>query len=213
MQLKVRLLGISPMIWRRVLVPVSISLQELHGVLQVAMGWESIHLFAFDIYGVQYGSFDLSMGNPRAPLTQFEFRKNDKLSYTYDMGDGWVHEIRAEGYSTTDPKRSCPVCIDGSGACPPEECGGPHGYLERRDEADGHDAWRDMGIMTDFLEDIVAAEAPDRQVSDFLSDDVEAAMERIVARKPFVEGKFLRGAVNERLRAGDHRDLMHQQLW
>ena len=51
MQLKVRLLGISPMIWRRVLVPVSISLHELHGVLQVAMGWEGVHLFAFDIYG------------------------------------------------------------------------------------------------------------------------------------------------------------------
>ncbi len=69
-----------------------------------------------------------------------------------------------------------------------------------------------MGIMTDFLEDIVSAEAPERQVSDFLSDDVEAAMERMVARKPFVEGKFSRGAVNERLRAGDHRDLMHQQV-
>ena len=104
MQLKVRLLGISPMIWRRVLVPASISLHELHGVLQVAMGWESIHLFAFDIYGVQYGSFELSIGSPRAPLTQFGFRKNDKLSYTYDMGDGWVHEIRVEGCSTTDPK-------------------------------------------------------------------------------------------------------------
>ena len=104
------------------------------------------------------------------------------------------------------------MCIGGSGACPPEECGGPHGYLDRRDEADEFDALRDMGIMTDFLEDIVAAEAPDRQVSDFLADDFEAAMERIVARKPFVEGKFSRGAVNERFRAGNHRDLMHQQL-
>ena len=66
--------------------------------------------------------------------------------------------------------------------------------------------------MTDFLEDIVAAEAPGRQVSDFLSDDVEAAMERMAARKPFAEGKFSRGAVNERFRAGNHRDLMHQQV-
>ncbi|MDZ4309631.1 MAG: hypothetical protein U1A24_03605 [Cypionkella sp.] len=37
-QLKVRLLGISPMIWRRVLVPASSTLRELHGVLQTAMG-------------------------------------------------------------------------------------------------------------------------------------------------------------------------------
>ena len=202
MQLKVRLLGISPMIWRRVLVPVSISLRELHGVLQVAMGREGVHLFAFDVYGVRYGSFELSMGSPRVALTQFGFRKNDKLSCTCDMGDGRVHEIRAEGRGTSDPKRSRPVCIGGSGACPPEECGGPHGCLERRDEAEGHDAWRDMGIMAEFLEDIVAAEAPDRQVSDFLSDDVEAAMERMAARKPFVEGKYSRGGVNERFRAG-----------
>ena len=44
-QLKVRLLGISPMIWRRVLVPASVSLHELHGILQVGMGWEGIHLY------------------------------------------------------------------------------------------------------------------------------------------------------------------------
>ena len=38
-QLKVRLLGLSPMIWRRVLVTESVTLQELHGILQVGMGW------------------------------------------------------------------------------------------------------------------------------------------------------------------------------
>ena len=44
-QLKVRLLGISPMIWRRVLVPESVSLRELHGILQMRMGWDGIHLY------------------------------------------------------------------------------------------------------------------------------------------------------------------------
>ena len=38
LQLKARLSGIGPMIWRRVLVPDTMSLHELHGVLQVAMG-------------------------------------------------------------------------------------------------------------------------------------------------------------------------------
>ena len=33
LQLKVRLLGISPMIWRCALVPESVSLRELHGVV------------------------------------------------------------------------------------------------------------------------------------------------------------------------------------
>ncbi|SDX62078.1 pRiA4b ORF-3-like protein [Ruegeria halocynthiae] len=67
-QLKVRLLGISPMIWRRVLVSESTTLRELHGILQVAMGWEGIHLFVFDIHAVRYGSSELQAGNPDVPL-------------------------------------------------------------------------------------------------------------------------------------------------
>ena len=50
LQLRVRLLGIGPMIRRRVLVPESVSLLELHGVVQPAMDWEGIHLFEFAAY-------------------------------------------------------------------------------------------------------------------------------------------------------------------
>jgi len=39
-QIKVWLLGVSPMVWRRVVVPADCTLRELHGVFQVAMGWE-----------------------------------------------------------------------------------------------------------------------------------------------------------------------------
>jgi hypothetical protein len=44
LQIKVWLIGISPMVWRRVLVPAAFTLRELHGVIQVAMGWEGFHL-------------------------------------------------------------------------------------------------------------------------------------------------------------------------
>jgi hypothetical protein len=40
LQIKVWLVGISPMVWRRVLVPTTFTLRELHGVIQVVMGWE-----------------------------------------------------------------------------------------------------------------------------------------------------------------------------
>jgi len=131
----------------------------------------------------------LHVADPDVSLQQFGFRKNERFSYIYDMGDHWEHEIRIEAINPP-PKKSYPTCIGGSGACPPEDCGGVDGYLERQDEAEGYDAWRDMDIMTGFLEDVVAADAPDRPVSDFMSDDVEAAMARIAARKPFVEGNF-----------------------
>ena len=51
-QLKVRLPGISP-IWRRVLVPASVTLREPHDILQVSMGWEGVHLYYFDIHAVR----------------------------------------------------------------------------------------------------------------------------------------------------------------
>lgn len=211
-QLKVRLLGISPMIWRRVLIPASTTLHELHGVLQVAMGWDGIHLFLFDIYAVRYGSFELHAANPDVQLKEFGFRENERFSYIYDMGDHWVHEIRIEAINPP-LKKSAPACMGGSGACPPEDCGGPHGCLERRDETESYDAWKDIDIMSGFLEDVVAADDPDRQVSDFISDDVEAAMARMAARKPLLDRKFSQGDVNKRFRAGAHRDLMHQQMW
>ncbi len=47
LQVKVWLLGVSPMVWRRLLVPGRYTLRELHGVIQVAMGWEGIHLYDF----------------------------------------------------------------------------------------------------------------------------------------------------------------------
>jgi hypothetical protein len=211
-QLKVRLLGISPMIWRRVLAPTTMTLQELHGVLQVAMGWEGIHLYAFDIYAAQYGSFELMMGSPRTPLAQFTFRVNDKFSYTYDMGDGWTHEIRVEGFGVADPRNTYPVCTGGSGACPPEECGGPQGYLERRDEADGYGAWEDFGVMVEWLDDLTKRDTTNLTVRDVLTDEVEAAMQRVVAREPYQAVKFLRKAVNQAFRDGRHRELMHQQF-
>jgi hypothetical protein len=45
LQIKVWLLDVSPMVWRRLLVPSSYTLRELHGVIQVAMGWEGVHLY------------------------------------------------------------------------------------------------------------------------------------------------------------------------
>ena len=61
LQLKIRLLEISPMIWRRVLVPASYTLEELHGVIQVAMGWESLHLYQFWIRAVHYGVLPVAL--------------------------------------------------------------------------------------------------------------------------------------------------------
>ena len=62
LQVKMRLIGISPMIWRRVLLPVAGTLEELHGVIQAGMGWEGLHLYEFRIRSARYGSPELCAG-------------------------------------------------------------------------------------------------------------------------------------------------------
>jgi Plasmid pRiA4b ORF-3-like protein len=54
-QLRVVLHGISPLIWRRVLIPADTTIAELHAVLQTAFGWSGEHLHRFVIHGREYG--------------------------------------------------------------------------------------------------------------------------------------------------------------
>ena len=51
-----------------------------------------------------------------------------EFEYLYDFGDGWTHDVEVLG-----PGGSAPGCVDGHGACPPEDCGGPGGYAELLD--------------------------------------------------------------------------------
>jgi len=76
LQVKVWLIGISPMVWRRTLVPAAITLRELRGVIQVAMGWEGIHLFQFRLRAVRYGSWEVSASSPDVTLAALRLRKS-----------------------------------------------------------------------------------------------------------------------------------------
>ena len=210
-QLRARLLGISPMIWRRVLVPAFVSLHELHGILQVSMGWEGIHLYYFDIYAAHYGSFELSTESPDTALSRFRFREGGRFAYLYDMGDYWEHEVRVEKFLDRDSKKTYPVCTGGSGACPPEDCGGPAGYLEWQDEATGWDAWSDRDLVVGFVVDILESRST-RKLTDDDREAIEDALERMAARQPFLQTTFYRRPVNQAFRTGRHLQMMHQQL-
>ena len=210
-QLKVRLLGLSPMIWRRVLVPESVSLRELHGILQVGMGWDGVHLYYFDIHAVHYGAIELDSETPDIALSRFRFRDRDRFSYLYDMGDYWEHEVRIEQFLDCNSKKTYPVCTGGSGACPPEDCGGPPGFLEWREEAMGLDAWSDRELVFGFISNVLEG----RSARDLTEDEREAledAVERIKQRQPFLDTTFSRRTVNDAFRAGRHLQMMHQQL-
>ncbi|MGH9654149.1 MAG: plasmid pRiA4b ORF-3 family protein [Bryobacteraceae bacterium] len=136
-QIKVTLLGTKPPIWRRVLVPKTITLEQLHDVLQLAMGWYDCHLHEFRAGHDRFGAPDPDdepMGMPAAkderkvPVSRVLARAGAKMSYTYDFGDTWEHAILLEKRLPADASVHYPVCIGGKRACPPEDCGGIYGF-------------------------------------------------------------------------------------
>lgn len=135
--LHVSLLGSNPLIWRRVVVPSGISLGKLHKVLQAVMGWENCHLHEFQCAGEVYGipSPEFDFGRPlrderRKKLLSLLKSENDSLRYVYDLGDDWFHLVKLEKILPEEKSLKLPRCIEGAGACPPEDCGGIPGYEE-----------------------------------------------------------------------------------
>ena len=84
-QIKVWLLGISPIVWRRVLVSSICTLRELHGVIQVAMGWEGFHLYQFCLRAGRYGSWELLASSPEVTVAALRLRKGARFTYDYDL--------------------------------------------------------------------------------------------------------------------------------
>jgi hypothetical protein len=132
-QLKVTLKDSKPPIWRRILVPDSVSLYQLHNILQIVMGWGDYHLHQFLIGGEYYGNpEDDEMGETknekRFRLNQFVTGKGFKFLYEYDFGDSWEHVIQVEAVLPVEKGKQYPVCVEGKRACPPEDVGGIWGY-------------------------------------------------------------------------------------
>jgi hypothetical protein len=136
-QLKITLRHIKPPVWRRVQVN-DCTLATLHDIIQTCMGWDDDHLHEFSIGHEHYGDpeqwhddfgDDMEVGNEgKITLSQLVGRRVKKLTYVYDMGDNWEHEIQIEKVLPAEAGVRYPRCIAGKRACPPEDCGGAWGY-------------------------------------------------------------------------------------
>lgn len=131
-EIKIELKDFNPKIWRKVLVNSDISLNELHHIIQISMGWTNSHLYSFIIDEIEYtlknnDDDDQKFGNARA--YRIKDFKNESIEYVYDFGDYWEHSVRIVK-ELKEEKILNPRCIDGEGACPPEDVGGIQGFEE-----------------------------------------------------------------------------------
>ena len=131
---------------RRLRVPADIGFEKLHRLLQKAFGWQSCHLYSFgmlrewDISRYAHPDIELISSeqdmeyDPGAKfvtgvkLSDYapEYRK---ILYTYDYGDGWLHQIEIESI-IEDCREELPILLSGEGDSPPEDVGGSGGFAE-----------------------------------------------------------------------------------
>lgn len=132
-RLKVTLRRSKPPIWRRFLVPSGITLKRLHDSIQAVMGWTDSHLHQFEMDGVLYGTSDREfevkrVSENRTTVGQLLRRPKDRLTYEYDFGDSWEHDVILEAVLPPGGDGRYPIVEAGRRACPPEDVGGIYGY-------------------------------------------------------------------------------------
>ncbi len=141
--LRIELMEVAPLVWRRVLVPDNWMLASLHRYLQWVMGWTDSHAHEFEV-GAGLVAPDWWIREAGSAEEVSRYRDERRVSvaavvsglgprgefeYRYDMGDGWEHRIVIESAPASRlGDLSLPICVAGENACPPEDVGGPHGY-------------------------------------------------------------------------------------
>lgn len=138
--LKIELENTHPAISRELLVPSDLRLDRLHEVIQIVMGWEDCHLHEFGNgldgpralrFGLPEQGFDddpAMRDERKATLAALAPVEGGTFVYWYDFGDDWFHRISVRAISPIEPGVKPLVCLKATGACPPEDCGGPWGY-------------------------------------------------------------------------------------
>jgi hypothetical protein len=123
-QLKVALKYAKPPVWRSVQLPLTATLGDLHAAIQVLFGWDGDHLHVFRAGGVHYSDpfyeLEETEGEEDARLRDVFPPDGPKITYVYDFGADWVHEITRQKTVTLEPGQDYPVCVAFGGDSPAE---------------------------------------------------------------------------------------------
>jgi hypothetical protein len=113
-------------VWRRLAVPDTLTLAELHGLVQAAFGWSGRRLHGFVVDGEVYGPDKAGgeLAERTATIGRIADSEIPEIVYDYDYGSEW--EVRVSLLAADAAAAgSRPRCVGGAGAAPPENVGGP----------------------------------------------------------------------------------------
>lgn len=128
--LTIELDGVTPCVWRRVAIPSNTPLDQVHLMIQDAMGWHDTHMYVFETD--EYTIIDPRSDSGGIPadgerLVSIATDRDARFTYVYDFGDEWTHTVTVDEIRPGGPDNVFTV-LDGGGACPPEDIGGVAGY-------------------------------------------------------------------------------------
>lgn len=193
-------LGVSPLIARVLSVPDELSLQELHEVLQLTLGWQGDLFYSFRIHGQEVSQRRQLRDRL---LREYQLRRREKFLYSYSAIDLWEWEIRVldvEPCRGEEDRR--PRCVAGRAATPPEESGGARGYMRLLDQREHVLASAQPEVVEAAFRRMAAA-LPDQDQRDLLREALAQGLERASQRAAKFAGfdptRFSLQEANERL--------------
>src|SRR3954465_932249 len=105
--LRVEIDEVTPAVIRRVEVPVTIRLDDLHFVLQIAIGWQNCHPFEFRIGDKAWGLVDRDAESnplPAGSATLADVHALGRIfKYGYAFGEDWQHTAEIEAVAPAEP--------------------------------------------------------------------------------------------------------------
>ncbi len=200
-QFRIVLCGVSPLVWRRLLVTSETSLAELHHTLTIVFDWSGEHLHRFRIHGRDYGipqcgGIVFDEDARRVPLSRFRLHCGERFRYEYDFTADWKLDIRLEKVLPFDPRSPIPLCTAGKRAAPPEHCCGARDYLERLDRH--RYPFGAAAVLAETVQRLLHLEGDRKAIGDL--DELREAMERVEAYEKLQPDRFERRQLNRQLR-------------
>lgn len=168
----------DPLIWRRIQVPGTFTLAQLHDIIQLSMGWSDSHVHQFLVGKISYEP-TIKTNAPRESkrfdehkykLHTLEDGMRFMFTYLYDAGEGWEHEIHLEEVVPPTRQLKHPILLSGEMACPPETVGDIHHYLQlvtalESPDSKNHNSLYELSGRADFDPEYFDLEAAKIRVS------------------------------------------------
>jgi hypothetical protein len=131
-RLRVAIDEVAPPVVRRIEVPLGMRLDDLHFVLQIAIGWQNCHPFEFRIGDEAWGLVDRDAESNPLPAETATLADvvalGRSFKYGYVFGEDWQHTVEIEAVTPAEPGAVYPRLLEAQGRCPPADIGGAAGY-------------------------------------------------------------------------------------